>query len=92
MLQGSFTFKGITLRTAYLDLSKITLENGTAVAVYKVYADKAAFEADKTQYLTTHTETFPYTTAQIQTLLDNGKKEAKKEGKRFNGFTEPPKK
>ena len=91
MLQGSFTFKGITLRTAYLDLSKITLENGTAVAVYKVYADKAAFEADKTQYLTTHTESFPYTTKQVQTLLDNGKKEAQKPGRRFNGFTDPPK-
>ena len=92
MLQGSFTFKGITLRTAYLDLSKITLENGTAVAEYKEYADKAAFEADKTQYLTTHSESFPYTAKQIQTLLDNGKAEVKKEGKRFNGFIEPPKK
>ena len=81
MLQGSFTFKGISLRTAYLDLAKITLENGTAVAEYRVYADKAAFEADKTQYLTTHSESFPYTTKQIQTLLDNGIAEAKKEGK-----------
>ena len=92
MLQGSFTFKGISLAKAYLDLSKLTLENGTAIAVYKVYADKAAFEADKTQYLTTHTESFPYTEEQIRTLLENGKKEAKKEGKRFNGFTDPPKK
>ena len=91
MLQGSFTFKGISLRTAYLDLAKITLENGTAIAEYRVYADKAAFEADKSQYLTTHVETFSYTTKQIQTLLDNGKAEAKKEGKRFNGFTDPSK-
>ena len=92
MLQGSFTFKGISLTKAYLDLAKLTLENGTAVAEYRVYANQDTFKSDKTQYLTTHVETFPYTTAQIQTLLDNGKKEAKKEGKRFNGFTDPPKK
>ena len=91
MLQGSFTFKGITLKAAYLDLAKLTLENGTAVAEYRVYADKKTFEADKSQYLTTHVETFPYTARQIQTLLDNGKAEAKKEGKRFNGFTDLPK-
>ena len=81
MLQGSFTFKGITLRTAYLDLSKITLENGTAVAEYKVYADKAAFEADKTQYLTTHSESFPYTTKQIQTCWIMVKLKLKKQVK-----------
>ena len=92
MLQGSFTFKGIPLPKAYLDLAKLTLENGTAVAEYRVYANQDAFKADKTQYLTTHVETFAYTEEQIRTLLDNGKKEAKKPGKRFNGFTDPPKK
>ena len=92
MLQGSFTFKGITLPKAYLDLAKLTLENGTAVAEYRVYANQDAFKADKTQYLTTHVETFPYTEEQIRALLENGKKEAKKPGKRFNGFTDPPKK
>ena len=88
MLQGSFTFKGIILKTAYLDLAKLTLENGTAVAEYRVYADKKAFEADKTQYLTTHVESFPYRTRDIQTLLDNGKAKAKEQGNRFSGFTE----
>ena len=88
MLQGSFTFKGISLATAYLDLSKITLENGTAVAEYRVYANKATFDADKTQYLTTHVETFAYTDEQITTLLSNGKKEAKKEGKPYSNFTD----
>ena len=88
MLQGSFTFKGISLATAYLDLSKITLENGTAVAEYRVYADKATFDADKTQYLTTHVETFAYTTEQVQALLDSGKAEAKKEGKKYSNFTD----
>jgi len=90
MLQGSFTFKGIPLGKAYLDLAKITLENGTAIAEYRVYANHDVFKADKSQYLTTHVESFPYTTKQIQTLLDNGKAEAKREGKRFNGFTELP--
>ena len=48
-------------------------------------------EKEEFQYLTTHTESFPYTTKQVQTLLDNGKKEAQKPGRRFNGFTDPPK-
>ena len=93
MLEGSFTFKGITLDKAYLDLNKLTLENGIAIAQYKVYANHDTFKSDSSQYLTTHTETFVYTQEQIQTLLDNGKKEAKKEGKKFNNFTDyvPPK-
>lgn len=93
MLQGSFTFKGISLATAYLDLAKLTLENGTAVAEYRVYANHDTFKSDRTQYLTTHIETFAYTDEQVQILLDNGKKEAKKEGKTYSNFTDyvPPK-
>lgn len=87
-LQGSITFKGLTIPKAYLDVHKIVIdvESMSANMEYKVYADKKTFDADKSQHLTTHIEVVPVTDIFIEKLLQAGREEAKKDGKKYGGF------
>lgn len=89
-LQGSITFKGLTVPKAYLDIHKITIdvESMSANMEYKVYANHDTFKADKSNYLTTHVEVVPVTDDFIAKLLEAGRKEAKKSGKKYDGFSD----
>lgn len=92
-LQGSITFKGLLVPKAYLDIHKIVIdvESMSANMEYKVYANHDTFKADKNNHLTTHIEVVPVQEVFIDKLLQAAREEAKKEGKRFNGFTDLPK-
>jgi len=87
-LQGSITFKGLAVPKAYLDIHKIVIdvESMSANMEYKVYANKKTFDADKSQHLTTHIEVVPVTDIFIEKLLQVGREEAKKSGKKYSGF------
>jgi hypothetical protein len=87
-LQGSITFKGLSVPKAYLDVHKITIdvESMSANMEYKVYANHATFKADKSNYLTTHVEVVPVTDVFIAKLLQAGRAEASKQGKKYGGF------
>ena len=89
-LQGSITFKGLSVPKAYLDIHKIVIdvESMSANMEYKVYANFDTFKADKSQHLTTHIEVVPVTDDFIAKLLEAGRKEAKKSGKKYNGFND----
>ncbi len=89
-LQGSITFKGLSVPKAYLDIHKIVIdvESMSANMEYKVYADQKTFKADKSNHLTTHIEVVPVTDAFIEKLLSAGRSEAKKAGKKYGGFTD----
>lgn len=96
-LQGSITFKGLSVPTAYLDLDTITIDvqNDNAVIRYRVYSNHDTFKANPADYLTTHTETISGSAVNtaIASIVSMGREEAKKEGKKYNGFTDyvPPK-
>ena len=62
-LEGSITFKGLTIPRAYLDIHKIVIdvESMSANMEYKVYADQRTFTANKNEHLTTHIEVVPVT-------------------------------
>ena len=87
-LQGSITFKGLTVPKAYLDVHKIVIdvESMSANMEYKVYADQRTFKADKNQHLTTHIEVVPVQEIFIRKLLEAAREEAKKDGKKYGGF------
>lgn len=87
-LQGSITFKGLSVPKAYLDVHKIVIdvESMSATMEYKVYANHDTFKADKSNYLTTHVEVVPVTDVFIAKLLQAGREEAKKSGKKYDGF------
>ena len=87
-LQGSITFKGLIIPKAYLDIHKIVIdvESMSANMEYKVYADKKTFDRDKNEHLTTHIEVVPVTDIFIDKLLQVGREEAKKDGKKYGGF------
>ena len=87
-LQGSITFKGLTIPKAYLDVHKIVIdvESMSANMEYKVYADQRTFKADKNQHLTTHIEVVPVQEIFIRKLLEAAREEAKKDGKKYGGF------
>jgi len=89
-LQGSITFKGLIIPKAYLDVHKIVIdvESMSANMEYKVYADQKAFKADKNNHLTTHIEVVPVQEVFIDKLLQAGRAEAKKDGKKYGGFTD----
>ena len=91
-LQGSITFKGLSVPKAYLDLDKINIDvqNDSAVITYRVYANHDAFKANPAEYLTTHTEAIsgPAVRTAIASIVSMGKEAAKKEGKKYNGFTD----
>ena len=89
-LQGSITFKGLSVPKAYLDIHKIVIdvESMSANMEYKVYANFDTFKADKNNHLTTHIEVVPVTDVFIEKLLEAGRKEAKKAGKKYNGFND----
>ena len=89
-LQGSITFKGLIIPKAYLDVHKIVIdvESMSANMEYKVYADQKAFKADKNNHLTTHIEVVPVQEVFIDKLLQAGREEAKKDGKKYGGFTD----
>ena len=95
-LQGSITYKGLDIPRAYLDIHKIVIdvESMSANMEYKVYANHDTFKADKNNHLTTHIEVVPVTDDFIAKLLEEGRKEAKKSGKKYDGFNDyiPPKK
>ena len=87
-LQGSITFKGLTVPKAYLDIHKIVIdvESMSANMEYKVYANQDVFAKDKSNHLTTHIEVVPVTKDFIAKLLEAGRTEAKKAGKKYGGF------
>ena len=87
-LQGSITFKGLTVPKAYLDVHKIVIDVETMSAnmEYKVYADKKTFDADKNNHLTTHVEVVPVQEIFIRKLLEAARTEASKQGKKYGGF------
>ena len=87
-LQGSIIFKGLTVPKAYLDVHKIVIDVETMSAnmEYKVYADKKTFDADKSNHLTTHIEVVPVQKIFIEKLLQAGRAEASKQGKKYGGF------
>ena len=89
-LQGSITFKGLSVPKAYLDLDKITIDvqNDSAVITYRVYANHDAFKANPADYLTTHTEAISGSAVKtaIASIVSMGREAAKKEGKKYNGF------
>ena len=89
-LEGSITFKGLTIPKAYLDIHKIVIdvESMSANMEYKVYADQRTFRANKNEHLTTHIEVVPVTDVFIDKLLQAGRAEAKKDGKKYGGFTD----
>ena len=89
-LQGSITFKGLAVPKAYLDIHKIVIdvESMSANMEYKVYANHDTFKSDKNNHLTTHIEVVPVTDVFIEKLLEAGRKEAKKAGKKYNGFND----
>tara|TARA_R100001509_G_C4678859_1_gene152796 strand:- start:144 stop:428 length:285 start_codon:yes stop_codon:yes gene_type:complete len=89
-LEGSIIFKGLTVPKAYLDVHKIVIdvENMSANMEYKVYADQKTFKADKNNHLTTHIEVVPVQEVFIDKLLAAAREEAKKQGKKYGGFTD----
>ena len=89
-LQGSITFKGLTVPKAYLDIHKIVIdvESMSANMEYKVYANQDVFAKDKSNHLTTHIEVVPVSDVLIDKLLRAGREEAKKQGKKYGGFTD----
>lgn len=91
-LQGSITFKGLSVPKAYLDLDKINIDvqNDSAVITYRVYANHDAFKANPAEYLTTHTEAISGSAVKtaIASIVTLGRAEAKKEGKKYNGFND----
>ena len=91
-LEGSITFKGLSVPKAYLDLDKITIDvqNDSAVITYRVYANHDAFKANPSDYLTTHTEAVSGEAVKtaIASIVTLGKNEAKAEGKKYSGFND----
>ena len=91
-LQGSITFKGLSVPTAYLDLDTITIDvqNDNAVIRYRVYSNHDTFKANPADYLTTHTETISGSAVNtaIASIVSMGREEAKKEGKKYSNFTD----
>ena len=87
-LEGSINYKGLSVPKAYLDIHKIVIdvESMSANMEYKVYADKRTFDADKSNHLTTHIEVVPVQEIFIRKLLEAGRLEAAKQGKKYEGF------